>query len=254
MARWKALGRNTSTAIIINLMIDFHSHILPGIDDGSDSIETSLAMLQESKRQGVDIIFATPHFYANENDPQTFLRQRSRAFEALKSAMFKKMADYPEIMLGAEILYFPGMSVAEELNGLAMGNTPCLLIEPPLVPWSDMMLNEVEQTGKNLNKIPVIAHVDRYMRIFNDYTLFDRINGRKMLAQVNANYFIRRDTAKRALRDLQDDRFQFIGSDCHNLTSRAQNMGQAAGLIQEAGAKEYFSSFNFRLYAFLGRV
>lgn len=235
-------------------MIDFHSHILPGIDDGSDSVETSLNMLRESKRQGVDIMFATPHFYADENDPKTFLRERSQAYTALKKAMAGNMADYPEIMLGAEILYFPGMSVAEELNDLAMGDTPCLLVEPPVIPWSDTMLDEIELTGKNLNKIPVIAHVDRYMRIFNDYTLFDRLSGRKMLSQVNASYFIRSDTTKRALRDLLDDRFQFIGSDCHNLFSRPQNMAQAAEQIHKAGELDYFSSFNFRLYAFLGRV
>lgn len=235
-------------------MIDFHSHILPGIDDGSDSVETSLAMLRESKRQGIDIMFASPHFYADENDPRTFLRERNQAYNALKRAMADNMADYPEIMLGAEILYFPGMSVAEELNDLAMGDTPCFLVEPPVIPWSDTMLDEIEQTGRYLKKIPVIAHVDRYMRIFNDYTLFDRITGRKMLAQVNASYFIRSDTTKRALRDLLDDRFQFIGSDCHNLSSRPQNMGSAAELILRSGAVEYFSSFNFRLYAFLGRV
>lgn len=235
-------------------MIDFHSHILPGIDDGSDSVETSLALLRESKRQGINIMFATPHFYADENDPKTFLRNRSRAYAALKNAMGSNIMDYPEIMLGAEILYFPGMSVAEELNDLAMGDTPCLLVEPPVIPWSDTMLDEIEQTGKNLSKIPVIAHVDRYMRIFGDYTLFDRISGRKMLAQVNANYFIRSDTTKRALRDLMDDRFQFIGSDCHNLTSRSQNMGRAVDVIRRAEAEEVFSRFNFRLYTFLGRV
>ena len=46
-------------------MIDFHSHVLPGIDDGSDSVATSLAMLAEMKAQGIEAVFATPHFYAN---------------------------------------------------------------------------------------------------------------------------------------------------------------------------------------------
>ena len=64
-------------------MIDFHSHFLPQIDDGSDSIETSLAMLRESWEQGVDLIFATPHFYADEVDPEYFLRRRNHAYERL---------------------------------------------------------------------------------------------------------------------------------------------------------------------------
>ena len=49
------------------LVIDFHSHILPGIDDGSRNVEKSLGMLQISASQGVDIIAATSHFYATED-------------------------------------------------------------------------------------------------------------------------------------------------------------------------------------------
>ena len=54
-------------------MIDFHSHILPGMDDGSSSPEESLAMLEVSAEQGVDEIFATSHFYPDEEDPASFL-------------------------------------------------------------------------------------------------------------------------------------------------------------------------------------
>ena len=48
-------------------MIDIHSHVLPGIDDGSKSVDMSLAMLKESYKQGVDTVVATPHFYIKEN-------------------------------------------------------------------------------------------------------------------------------------------------------------------------------------------
>ena len=59
-------------------MIDIHSHILPGMDDGSSSIEESLAMARESARQGVRLIAATPHFYATEENPHRFLARVSR--------------------------------------------------------------------------------------------------------------------------------------------------------------------------------
>ena len=51
-------------------MIDFHSHFLPGIDDGSDSIAVSLAMLEAWRSQGIEEIVATPHFYADHNTPE----------------------------------------------------------------------------------------------------------------------------------------------------------------------------------------
>ena len=47
-------------------MIDWHSHVLPQMDDGSKSAEESLAMLKMQSEQGVDTVIATPHFYAND--------------------------------------------------------------------------------------------------------------------------------------------------------------------------------------------
>ena len=233
-------------------MIDFHSHILPEMDDGSESVEMSLAMLRESRRQGVDLICSTSHFYADEEDPASFLRRRAAAFARLTAAM-KNPEDYPQILLGAEVLYFPGISGAEEVKGLRLERFPFLLVEPPMMPWTDDMLDEVEDCGKTLQCVPVIAHIDRYMRILHDQTLFERVSGRKLLIQVNASFFLHRDTQEFAVECLRRDRFHFIGSDCHNLGDRRPNIGMAAGVIREAGASGTFADFNARLYQLLGK-
>lgn len=217
-------------------MIDFHSHILPEMDDGSDSVAMSLEMLRESRRQGVDLICATSHFYADEEDPASFLACRNEAYAELLDAMGENDDAYPRILLGAEVLYFPGMSGAEELRGLRLQETPFLLIEPPMMPWSEMMLDEIESCGRTLNCIPVIAHLDRYQRFLQDNTLFDRVKDRRVLVQVNASYFLHRSTREDALRKLREDRFHFIGSDCHDLSGRRPNLGEAVRIIREAGA------------------
>ena len=64
-------------------VLDLHSHVLPGIDDGSPDVETSLEMLRLSAQQGVEAMVATPHFYAWRNRVERFLRRRQRAFEQL---------------------------------------------------------------------------------------------------------------------------------------------------------------------------
>ena len=235
-------------------MIAFHSHFLPAIDDGSDCVETSLEMLRESYRQGIDLIFATPHFYADEVDPEFFLKRRNRAYALLREAMEEDGGDFPEIRLGAEILFFPGMSVADELVELSMDNTPFLLIEPPMMPWRDSMLDEIELTGQNLHRIPVIAHVDRYMRYLRDSTLFERLEDRRVLIQVNADFFLHSSSVMRALDYLRARKIQFIGSDCHNLTNRAPNIGYAAEVIRNDGAEEYLQAINDRIYSFLSRL
>lgn len=235
-------------------MIDFHSHFLPAIDDGSDSVDTSLAMLRESWDQGVDLIFATPHFYADMDDPESFLARRNQAFSQLKQAMAEDGGDFPQIMLGAEILYFPGMSVAEELYEMRMGQSPLLLVEPPMLPWSETMLDEIEQTGKNLRCIPVIAHVDRYARMLRDDTLFDRALKRHFLIQVNANFFIYPDSSELALQYLEENRIHFIGSDCHDMDRRAPNMGPASVIIAEGGLEEQHMRLDTQLRSFLSKT
>ncbi len=225
-------------------MVDFHSHFLPGIDDGSDSVETSLSMLRESRKQGVKLMCATPHFYADEVDPAYFLKRRNDAWDRLRTAMQETGEEWPEIRLGAEVLYFPGMSAAEEVAGLRLQGTPFLLVEPPMMPWSNAMLDEVEQCGPELNCVPVIAHIDRYMRLLNDYTLFERVEDRNLLIQVNANFFLSPKTKKMAVRCLEDRKIHFIGSDCHNMRDRLPNMGDAEQAACQAGVGELFHRLN----------
>lgn len=235
-------------------MIDMHSHFLPEIDDGSDSIETSLGMLLESYSQGVDLIAATPHFYADEDDPESFLARRNDAYDRLQAAMASVRESFPRILLGAEILYFPGMSVADELYEMRLGGAPLLLIEPPMIPWTDSMLDEIELTGRNLHCIPMIAHVDRYMYMLRDNSLIDRLGQRRLLTQVNASFFIRPMSRPFALELLRDDRIHFIGSDCHNMGERAPNMGTAAEIIAENGEADKLETLDRRVRYFLEKT
>ena len=230
-------------------MVDFHSHVLPNMDDGSSGTEESLAMLREQKRQGCDVVFATSHYYAYDEDPASFLRRRTEAYSRLMKAA--KGEALPKIYLGAEILYFPGMSDTDELKKLKMGQSNCILIEPPMCKWTDMMLDEIEQVGRNLKCIPVIAHLDRFMRLLNDYTLTEQVYSRRMLVQYNASFFLHQDTAPLAIKLLKEGKVHFIGTDCHNMLDRAPNMGAAAEAVKAAGAETDFAAFNKRIYYFL---
>jgi protein-tyrosine phosphatase len=235
-------------------MVDFHSHFLPGIDDGSDCVETSLAMLRECRRQGVGLMCATPHFYADETDPASFLRRRNAAWKSLREAMVESGEKWPRVLLGAEVLFFPGISMAEEIAGLCLQGTPFLLIEPPMMHWSNSMLDEIEQCGETLDCVPVLAHIDRYMRILNDYSLFERVEERDILIQVNAGFFLNRRTEEIAVEHLVEKRFHFIGSDCHNMEERRPNMADAAQVVRRNGASREFSAFNQHLYHVLGEA
>ena len=68
------------------MKIDFHSHILPKIDDGSRSVEESVKLLDLMAQDGVSVVAATPHFYCSKTSIHRFLDRRAEAYEKLKPA------------------------------------------------------------------------------------------------------------------------------------------------------------------------
>ena len=90
-------------------VIDFHSHVLPGIDDGSRNSEESLGMLQLSASQGTDIMAATSHFYATEDRISSFLERRKRSKERLKNRIDQKLTDeesLPKLIVGLQVFLY----------------------------------------------------------------------------------------------------------------------------------------------------
>ena len=81
------------------MVVDFHSHILPRIDDGSQSVEESLSMLRLAAEQGIREIVLTPHFYPRYETPEQFLQKRELAEAQLREAMAEH-TDLPELLVG----------------------------------------------------------------------------------------------------------------------------------------------------------
>lgn len=212
-------------------MTDFHSHILPGIDDGSSSVEESVAMLRMEAKQGIGCVVATPHFYARHDDPERFLARRAAAMGRLQMETVWQEG-LPQVFLGAEVHYFPGMSDSEALAGLTIDKKRCILIEMPPAPWTPQMYRELEWVYTKQGLTPVIAHLDRYISPFRAHGIPARLEELPVLVQANASFFLRSSTASFALRLLRQGKIHLLGSDCHNLTDRAPNLGAAAQAIE----------------------
>jgi protein-tyrosine phosphatase len=138
-------------------VIDLHSHLLPGIDDGAPDIEASLAMGRAAVAGGVDAIVATPHVSGTyPNDPLTFADRVAQVQEALDQA-------------GVALRVHPGAEVnhamlqdltPEALDACTLGGGSFILLEPPLggpVPFIDRMASDLQQKGFEV----VIAHPER---------------------------------------------------------------------------------------------
>ena len=213
-------------------LIDFHSHILPGMDDGSASAEMSAAMLRMELAQGIPQVLLTPHFYPWKEDPASFLRRRAEAETVLRREL-ESRGEMPRISLGAEVAYFQGISESETVGKLAVEGSSCILIEMPAPPWPESAYKELEQIWLDWGIIPVIAHIDRYVSPFRTHGIPDRLAGLPVLVQANASFFLSMRTAGQAMRMLRKDQIHLLGSDCHNLTNRKPNLGDAAERIRE---------------------
>ena len=215
---------------------DIHSHILPGIDDGSQSVEQSMEMLRFARQQGITRMVATPHFYAHNDDPAQFLQRRKEAEKKLRDSMADE--DLPELIMGAEVYYFPGMSDAVELQALTIGNTCFLLVEMPATPWTEDMYHELEQIELKQGLIPVLAHIDRYLTRFNQHSIFRKLKNLSVLIQANGGFFQNPKTQKRALRLLSKGKIHLLGSDCHDMDRRRPNLTSALSKIPQWGLEQ----------------
>lgn len=213
-------------------IFDFHSHILPGIDDGSGSLEESVALLRQEAEQGISHVVATPHFYPRYETPEDFLCKRDRAEAALRAAI-QGIEGIPQISVGAEVYFFRGISETEVLPQLTIRGKHCILIEMPPAPWTESMYRELENIWHKSGILPVIAHLDRYIGPFRTYQIPERLAQMPVLVQANAGFFLNKRTRRMALRLLKSDKIQLLGSDCHDLTNRPPNLGAAIAVIEK---------------------
>ena len=210
-------------------MIDFHSHILPKIDDGSSSINESIEMLTLTRQQGICYMVATPHFYASEGTPSEFISRRNHSYNSLTQAV--EGMNLPKIIPGAEVGYFEGMSDCEELEKLKIAGTSLIMVEMPVCRWSERMLHELAAIYEKKGIIPLIAHIDRYIKLLHDKKIADKLSGLPVIIQANASFFSNKKTARLALSLLSKEKIHLLGSDCHNTTSRRPNLGEAFEII-----------------------
>lgn len=143
----------------IDLSLDYHAHVLPGCDHGSDRLETSLRQLDMAAAAGIRTVCATPHFYPHKESAESFLRRREECAQLLRAHLPEQA---PQICLGAEVLICDGMERLEGLHRLCREGTNELLLEMPFYAWPESIWDTLYQL-LDLQDIQIIlAHAERY--------------------------------------------------------------------------------------------
>ena len=230
-------------------MVDFHIHILPGVDDGSKNSDMSITMLHMEYQQGVGTIVATPHFYAHHASISHFLEKRQRAYDRLQNAIGQSgevSLQQMRIIPGAEVYYFSGMGNATDIPKLCVADTKTILVELPFEQWTDAVYRDMKALIEKQHLHVVLAHIERYPEFQKSMSIWDRIFGElPVTAQINTGSFLKkgglftRDKKRKfALNWIAAHPGTILGSDAHNITSRCPNIGAGREMIEkQAGAE-----------------
>ena len=211
------------------MIIDYHSHILPKMDDGASSSAEALEMLLESKRQGIDVVCATPHFYPDRDFPEAFFSRRQSCYNRLLEV--SKGYDVPELKMGAEVAYYYGIGNSDEIENFCYEGTNELLVEMQFGQWNHNVFDDFRGL-LSMNIVPVLAHIERYL----DWVSFEdllRLKRDGIKLQCNASCFIEKNTSNMACKWYKEGFIEYIGSDMHNNSGRPQNIAKALEILSE---------------------
>lgn len=194
-------------------MIDFHSHILPGIDDGAKDLEDSKKIIKEARNAGVEKIISTSHYALDCFESPEY--KRKELIEQLKEEL--EEGD-PEIVLGSEIfLTYNVLELLQEFKASTINGTKYILFELPLRGYFNNLkdlLNKVKGSEYKL----VLAHPERYGMIHSNFDLLYELKDLGVLMQCNYGsilglYGMKTKSVMKKM--LKEDLVDFLGTDVH---------------------------------------
>lgn len=225
------------------LKVDFHSHILPGMDDGAKNTDESVRMLKKLADDGVDTVVLTPHFYRRDENIKSFLARREKSYNELCKAV-KSMEKCPELRLGAEVYYYPSLSSDPDFHKLVIEGTDYVLLELPFERFYHNFFSGYNKFVSDCEQKIILAHIERYMDFGNTEEEFGTIlNFGKAVCQMNCNPIARVGlfSGNKIMKLIKSGIISVIGTDTHNLDSRPPRFGKAEKKIISKLGKDEFS-------------
>lgn len=228
-------------------IVDIHCHILPGVDDGSKSMEQSLKMLDIAYEEGIGTIIATPHHMPEGRNvsPQGIAER----VEKLQQYADKQNYDL-DILPGNEIYYYSEVAdMLEEEKVCTLAGTSCVLVEFSPMDEGRYIRNSLAEL-QNMGFQPIIAHVERYASLCKPP--FDRIEQLRdmgILIQVNAASVMGgfgKPTKAMVEKLLKKQLVDFIGTDAHSSGNRAPKILECAELLERKYDARYVEQLLYR--------
>ena len=221
-------------------MVDIHSHIIPGIDDGAKDMEITLEMIKNAEREGTREIIATPHY---------LLEYGEATIEEVKNHV-KKLNEILEdekinvkVYSGQEV-YFTEKIIEDYMSGNigTLNDSRYMLIEFPMDKFEENIFDVLYELQVR-NIVPIIAHPERYKPFMKTPTLINDFINQGYLFQVNSGSIegkFGENVRKTAEIFLTNNIYNFIGSDAHNITNRKTGIKDALDLLNKDMNRDIF--------------
>lgn len=197
-------------------MIDFHSHIIPNIDDGSTSMKDTINMINEARQAGFTEIISTSHYIQKYYDLDCF--EREKILDIIKKKVSEKKEINIKLYLGSEIYFTPEIiELVKNKKASTINNTRYLLFELPMN-TKPLFVKEMVYKLMQNGYIPIIAHPERYSYVQENIRYIEELAGMGVLFQSNYGSIIGMygNSAKKTLKKLlKNNLISFLGSDVH---------------------------------------
>lgn len=224
---------------------DIHCHMLPGVDDGSDSMDTTINMLDLAYEEGCRRVIFTPHYEPGRN------KYKPEELDSIFEKVKEKVSDiYPdmELYLGNELLFEAGVTQHVK-DGLVhtMAGTKYVLVEFNIRITYKELYNALKELVQARFR-PIVAHVERYRTLVGDEDKLEEIIELGALLQMNAESVFGSmfDERVRWCRKMMKNEYiSFLGTDAHNLTHRAPHMKEALEWMYKKYDKEYIDAITW---------
>ena len=219
-------------------MIDFHTHIIPNVDDGSSSVEETFALIKEAKEAGFTGIISTSHYI--EGYYESNVAERELWLNALIQNL-PKVNFNGKLYLGNEIYFTSNIiELLEQQKATTINNTNYTLFELPLN-YKPLNLIDVIYTMQQYKLIPVLAHPERYSFVQKEPEIVYDLIQKGVLMQSNSGSILGRDGEKAELisrKLLENNMVHFLGSDVHKPNTIYPRIGEALDIIKEIVGRE----------------
>lgn len=229
------------------MRIDFHTHILPDVDDGARDVDMSLRMLREMENSQVDLVIATPHYFSLDEKPIDFKKRIAAAAQQLQDAAMQNSQKLPDFLLGAEVYVERNLLLTEDLDLLCIGDTDLLLLELPVSEFREWMYTVLSGVTTIYGVRPVIAHVERVLSRISKKDLKKILEIPGICFQFNHTAFQDRKARSFVKQVMKEGYPVFFGSDCHSVSDRGPTSAADYEQIRQWLIKKMGKDFPDRL-------